>query len=218
MNDTIRLLLVDDHELMREMLARHLEEEPDMMIVGSVGSADDAVVEVNKVSPDIVIMDIDMPGRLCFDAARQIQSQRPDVGIVFLSAFFHDRYIEEALACEAAGYVTKKEPAGALIGAIRAAAAGGSYFSPEVKARIIVDADGVYLAKKRHSRAATLTPREMEVLRYVARGLSEAEIAKTMHVSPKTVHNHTNSVMTKLDIHRRVELSRFAIREGLAEP
>ncbi len=217
MRRSIALLLADDHELMREMLARHLEDEPDMTVVGDVGSADEAVAEAAKLKPDIIVMDIDMPGRLCFDAARTIQSHSPQIGIVFLSAFFHDRYIEQALACEAAGYVTKKEPTSSVVKAIRAAASGGSYFSPEVEARIIVDADGIRLLHKKQSRAATLTPREVEVLRYVARGLSEAVIAQTMHVSPKTVHNHTNHVMGKLDIHKRVELSRFAIREGLAE-
>lgn len=217
MNRPIKLLLVDDHELMREMLARRLADESDMTVVGNVGTADEAVAETIRQKPDIILMDIDMPGRLCFDAAQAIQSQSPNTGIIFLSAFFHDRYIEQALACQAAGYVTKNEPAASVVMAIRAAATGGSYFSPQVEARIIVDADGIRLLHKKQSRAATLTPREVEVLRYVARGLSEAQIARTMYISPKTVHNHTNNVMAKLDIHKRVELSRFAIREGLAE-
>ncbi len=199
------------------MLADRLAEEQDMQVVGTVENADAALAEAIRQEPDIILMDIDMPGLSCFHSARTIQRLCSKTCIIFLSAFFHDRYIEQALAVEAAGYLTKSEPPESVIAAIRAAAAGKSYFSPEVRARIVVDSDGTRLAQTRRSRASTLSDRELEVLRYLARGMSKKEIARTMHISAKTVSNHTTHVMDKLDIHDRVELSRFAIREGLAE-
>ena len=217
MSRRISLLLVDDHTLLRKMLGDRLENEPDMAVVGTVGNADDAVTEAIKLKPDIIMMDIDMPGLACFDAARMIGAQCPNTRIIFLSAFFNDRYVEQALAVEAAGYLTKSEPPESVVSAVRAAASGRSYFSPQVQSRIVVGSNGTRLAPKKRSRVSTLTERELEVLRYVARGMSKKRIAKTMHISAKTVNNHTTHVMAKLDIHDRVELARFAIREGLAE-
>jgi DNA-binding NarL/FixJ family response regulator len=105
-----------------------------------------------------------------------------------------------------------------VVKAVRTVAAGGVYFSPEVQARIVVDSNGARLAAAGTTRASTLTARELEVLRYIARGLSKKDIAGIMHLSVKTVDNHSTSLMTKLNIHDRVELARYAIREGLAEP
>ncbi len=218
MSHQTSLLLVDDHALVRETLGDRLNGEPDFLVVGTVENADRAVSEVGNLRPDIVLMDIDMPGLLCFDAARTIQTLCPNTRIVFLSAFFHDRYVEQALAAKAAGYITKGEHVDVIIKAIRAIASGGSYFSPEVRARIVVDEEGVRLTpRSKKSRVSTLTSRELEVLRYIARGLSQKEMATIMHISSRTAHCHSANIMTKLDLHDRVELARFAIREGLAE-
>lgn len=217
MNKPISLLLVDDHALVRTMLADRLANEPDVQVVGSVENASAAVTIAIKQKPDVILMDIDMPGLICFDAARMIKKIHPRTCIIFLSAFFHDRYIEQAFEVEAEGYLTKTEPPESVIAAIRAVAAGKSYFSPEVQSRIVIDTDGVRLVNTKRSRASTLSERELEVLRYLARGLAKKQIAETMHISIKTVSNHTSHIMDKLDIHDRVELSRFAIREGLAE-
>jgi DNA-binding NarL/FixJ family response regulator len=154
---------------------------------------------------------------LCFDAAKTIGTQCPHTRIVFLSAFFHDRYIEQAMAVQAWGYITKGEPEEAVVKAIHNVSAGVACFSPEVQRRIVVDAQGARLARKKQSRASTLSERELEVLRYLARGMTKKGIARTMHLSVNTVNRHTTNIMTKLDIHDRVELARFAIREGLAE-
>lgn len=217
MTATVRLLVVDDHALMREMLGERLARESGLEVIGAVGDAGAAVSEAVRLNPDIIIMDIDMPGLLCFEAARTIQSRCPDTRILFLSAFYNDRYIEQALKVEAAGYLTKGETPETIVQAIRTVAEGGSHFSPEVQDRIVVDARGTRLAEPKRSRVSTLTPRELEVLRYLARGLSQKEIASTMHLSVKTVHCHCTNLMTKLRIHDRVELARYAIREGLAE-
>jgi DNA-binding NarL/FixJ family response regulator len=214
---TISVILADDHALVREALGNWLRESGDIHVVAEVGSADEAVAVAVREKPDVVLMDIDMPGLLAFDAVRTIRTRCPGTRVVVLSGFFHDRYIEEALGAEASGYITKGEPAEAVVRAVRAVASGGAYFSPEVQARIVVGSHGARLAAEGSTRASTLTPRELEVLRYVARGLSKKDIASIMHLSVKTVDNHSTSLMTKLNIHDRVELARYAIREGLAE-
>ena len=213
----ISILLADDHAMMRRLLGKRLEAELDMAVVAAVSNAEEAVTEALRLKPDIILMDIEMPGPSCFEAARTIRRQCPHTRIVFLSAFFHDRYIEQAIAAEAWGYITKSEPEDSVIQAIRKVSTGIAYFSPEVQARIVVDSSGVRLAHQGRSRVSLLTEREMEVLRYLARGLAKKEIAHTMHLSVNTVNRHTTSLMSKLDIHDRVELARYAIREGLAE-
>lgn len=188
-----------------------------MSVVSEVGTADEAVSAAARLQPRVVLMDIDMPGRFTFEAGRTIGTRCPDTAIVFVSAFSHDRYIEQAIAIEAMGYVTKDEPLDKLIEAIRRVARGVAYYSPEIQSRIVVDPQGARLANQGQTRLSRLSPRETEVLRYLARGLSKKQIAGTMHLSVNTVVVHTTNIMKKLDIHDRVELARFAIREGLAE-
>ena len=218
MTKPITVLLADDHALVRDTLSSWLKDTGDITVVGEVASADEALAVAVREKPDIVIMDIDMPGLLAFDAVRTIRTRSPKTRIIVLSGFFNDRYIEEALRSEASGYLTKGETPESVVRAIRTVAGGGAYFSPEVQSRIVVDNGGARLAETGKTRASTLTPRELEVLRYIARGLSKKDIAAIMHLSVKTVDNHSTSLMTKLNIHDRVELARYAIREGLAEP
>lgn len=215
--DSVSIILADDHAMVRSSLRDRIEREPDMTVLAAVSTADEAVSKVDALRPDILLMDVDMPGTLCFDAARTLAARFPETRVVFLSARCHDRYIEQALDVKAWGYVTKSEPDHALIKAIRDVAAGATHFSPDVQARLVIDAGGSRLAHAVHARARTLTQRETEILMYVARGLSKKEIAHLANISVNTVNRHTSSIMTKLDIHDRVELARFAIREGLAE-
>jgi len=216
-----KIILVDDHTLMRETLRDRVDREIDLEVVGTASSADEAVGLAGERSPDVVVMDIDMPGRLCFDAACDIVAMSPEVRMVYLSAFFSDRYIRDALAAHAVSYLTKDESPEVVIDAIRRSAQGLSYFSPSVRDRLVVgpndkitldDDDGTPATK-----TDTLTRRELEMLRYLARGLSKKEIAATIHRSYGTVDKHVEKLMNKLDLHDRVELTRFAIREGLAE-
>jgi DNA-binding NarL/FixJ family response regulator len=213
----IRTVLVDDHELVRKSVGDWLARTPDIKVVGEVGDADAAIGTVLEQQPDIVVFDIDMPGKSCFDAAKTILTRLPNTKIVFLSAFSNDQYIDQALAAKASAYVTKGQSPQALADAIRRVVAGGVVFAPEVQARLVIDRDGPRIANEPKSRLNLLTAREKEVLRYLARGLSKKEIASTMHLSVKTVDNHATSLMSKLDIHDRVELALFAVREGLSE-
>ena len=218
MNLSITVLLVDDHALLRDTVAGYLAKQPDIVVVGQVGTAHEAVAEVVRLAPDVVLMDIDMPGQSSFEAVKTMRSRNPDQKILFLSGFFNDHYIDQALQVQAMGYLTKNEPPEILIRAVRDVAHGGLYYSPEVLSRMVVDGHGARLSIDNRSRIQLLSPREIEVLRYVARGLAKKEIASAMHISVKTVENHSNSLMSKLDIHDRVKLARFAIREGLIEP
>ena len=203
--------------MLRDALRDRLQNEPDLEIVGVANDGGQAVDEATRLQPDIILMDIDMPGTICFEAAKSIKTHSPDTRVIYVSAFFNDRYIESALAAHASGYVTKDEPPEVVIEAIRRAARGVAYFSSKVQSRLVIDGQGVRLQSTSKSRSSMLTDREMEVLRYVAHGLSKKEIARTMVIAVKTVDRHCANLMSKLEIHDRVELARFAIREGLAE-
>lgn len=214
----VRIVLIDDHAMVRDSLASWLSQETDIEVVAVAPDADAGTEAVLDMRPDVVLMDIDMPGLSCFDAARQILRQLPEVHIVFLSAFTNDSYIQQALAVEARGYLTKRETPGTIVEAIRSIVQGGVHFSKEVQGRIVIDGEKVRLEQAGEATCgSTLTARELEVLRYIARGMAKKDIGTTMHLSVKTVENHSNSIMTKLRIHNRVELARYAIREGLAE-
>ena len=211
-----RVLLVDDHELVRSALRGMVDREDEFVVIGEAADAGEGLKRAIADRPDILVIDIDMPGMICFDAVRQMMVRLPDLSVIFLSAFFHDHYIEQALAVGAKGYVVKGDPPRILFEALNEVAAGGVYFSQEVRSRFALGKDG-RVARIGQTVTSTLTNREVEVLRYLARGLSKKEIARTMHLSVKTVEHHSASVMRKLDIHDRVELARYAIREGLAE-
>ncbi len=213
----VSILLVDDHALLRDSIARLLNAEEEMSVIGMVGDAAAAVALCVHSRPHVVVMDIDMPGLSPFEAAKEIGRLCPETRILFLSSYAHDRYIEQALDAHATGYLTKGESALSVVQAIRTIAQGGSHFSSAVLDRLIVDHDGIRLAKPSPSRISTLTPREIETLRYIAAGHTKKEIAAIMHVSAKTVEKHSDHLMQKLNIHDRVELTRFAIREGFTE-
>ena len=216
MADSIRVLLADDHALVRDMLARTLAREG-MRVVASVDTADSAETYGRREQPDVAVLDIDMPGKSIFEVARSIHETSPDTRIIFLSAFVHDHYIEQALAVEASGYLTKAEPPEAVVASIRKVVAGAASFSTEVLDRVVISESGARLAG-RHARVALLTDREREVLGYVAQGLQQKQIAQQAGISIKTVQHHITHIMEKLEIHDRVELARFAIREGVIEP
>lgn len=219
MSNCIKVLVIDDHKLVRDTIAESLRALSDMDVVGCAADAGDGLAQAIERRPDIVLMDIDMPGVECFDAARTLSLRVPDVRLIFVSGFVHDRYIEAALnLVNTAGYVTKGESPEVLIEAIRAAARGEVFFSSEVQDRIIVDEGGPRLVHPGQTRASTLTERELAVLRSIARGLSQKEIANVLSLSPKTVNFHISNLMNKLDIHDRVGLTRYAIAEKLVEP
>ena len=219
MEDTLKILLADDHALLVESIADRLGREADFEVVARVHNTDDAVQVARDTQPDVVLMDIDLPGQASFDAAREIKEHNPETHIIYLSAFSSDRYIEDALQSGCSGYLTKDESMEVVIMAIRSAATNGAYYSPKVRERLVVDPEkGLTLEGSGATKASSLTARELEVCRYLAQGMSKKEIATQLSRSIKTVDKHVENLMRKLEIHDRVELARYAIREGLIEP
>jgi DNA-binding NarL/FixJ family response regulator len=211
------VVLADDHAVLRRAMADWLTRSGDFEVVAEVGSGEAAMEAAATHQPALAVLDIDMPGRTAFECAVEIRRASPRTRIVFLSGFWHDRYIAEAIAVRAAGYVVKSEAPGSVLEALTKVVQGGTYFSPEVRDRLIIDEQGVRLGESA-VRADVLSGREREVLRHVARGMSKREIATILHLSPRTVERHVANIMEKLGIHDRVELARFAIRERYVEP
>lgn len=216
MRPVVRVVLADDHTLVRDMLHDRLTREG-MQIVGMAASGEDAVHFAAAHQPDVVVLDIDMPGISAFEAARSVRTASPTTRVIFLSAFVRDTYIDQALGAEASGYLTKSEPPDAIAEAIRKVHGGATRYSLEVLDRIVIDSSGARLGGNEQTRFELLTDREREILGYVARGLPQKQIARLAGISVKTVQHHIMHLMDKLEIHDRVGLTRFAIREGLVE-
>jgi DNA-binding NarL/FixJ family response regulator len=217
-SEPITLVVADDHALLREMLAQRLQSEPDLRVLASVGNAREALEAWLEWHPRVLLLDIDMPGPSVFDVAATIREKDAGLRLIFLSGFCHDHYIDMAIQLRASAYISKREPVEAVISAIRAAVAGRVRFSPEVQERIVVDRSGVRLARRPEARVGLLTPRELTILGYIAKGHAKKEMARLCGISVKTVEQHCTHIMDKLEIHDRVELARFAIREGVVEP
>jgi len=214
----IRVLLVDDHDLVCDAVSSLLSKEQNIDVVGTVNCAAAAVTEAVRSCPDVVLMDISMPGLSCFDAIRIIRSRRPNTRFILVSAYSRDRHLEDALSAKVDGFVMKHEGVSALVEAVRSVAAGAAYFAPDIMNRLVEKADAIDRACLPKSGLNALSPRERELLRVLAQGPALKESASILGVSFKTADKQKTSIMAKLDIHDRVELAHFAIREGLVEP
>lgn len=214
---SIKVLLADDYALVRGMLSELLGREPDVQVVGSVGSSDAAVQAMKDNDVHVVMLDIEMPGMSVFEAAREIRAIHPHVRFLFLSAFAHDVYVAQALEVKAHGYLTKHEPPEKIADAVRRVARGEMCFSKEIHAKLVIGCDAVRLAEAQTSAVSLLSPRELDVIRLIALGRSKKQIAGDLFISVSTVENHTANIMKKLGVHDRVELARLAIREKLVD-
>lgn len=217
----IGVLLVDDHEVVRDTIAALLGTVEGIEVVGSCADADSALRSVVKHEPDVVLMDVEMPGLLCYEAVRRIHANHPGTRVVLLSGYEDDRNIASAIESGAMGYLTKDLAVDRVVEAIRSVAHGEPWFSsrPETPSPQPTPIERNAPAEAAElDRLGTLTERELEVLRYVARGLRKKDVAETMHLSVKTIDNHTTRVMSKLGVHDRVDLARLAIRVGLVQP
>lgn len=214
----IRLLLVDDHQVVRSGLRMLLAGESDVEIVGEAGTAKEALDAVPQLTPDIVLMDIGLPDMSGIQATREIKRLYPEVAVVALTIHEDEEYFFKMLEAGANGYVPKRAAPEELLTAIRAAAKGEVYLYPSLAKLLVKD----FLAQDRGSGEAAgldgLTDREQEVLRYLADGTTNDEIAEVLVISPKTVARHRENIMRKLNLHSRVDLVRYAIRKGIIKP
>jgi DNA-binding NarL/FixJ family response regulator len=211
----IRVLLTDDHTLFRHGIRTLLAAESDMEVIGESGNAMDAVALTQQVKPDVVLMDIGMPGMSSFEATRLIRKERPDTKVVFLSMYDDDDYLAECVDMGASGYVLKDSPAEQLVAAIREVSRGGSYLSPRLLTRLVDDLRMQNRGAARQPRFGTLTKREREILKMLAEGKSVKEIASSFELSVKTVEAHKFNLMRKLDIHNKAQLVHYAIQKKI---
>jgi DNA-binding NarL/FixJ family response regulator len=215
----IRVLLADDHTIVRQGVRLCLEAMGDIEVVAEAEDGQIAVQLANELHPDVAVVDLTMPRLSGVEAIRQIRRDLPDTEVVVLSVHDSEPYVVQALRAGAAGYVLKRNAATELAAAIRAAHAGQAYLHPSIARRVIDD----YLSRIPASEGAAtepherLTPREREVLQLAAEGHSTRAIAGLLCLSTKTVEHHRASLMTKLGLHGQTELVKYAIRSGLVE-
>ena len=214
---TIRLMLVDDHEVVRSGLRMLLEGEPDVEIVGEFGLAKEALDSLEKLKPDVVVMDIGLPDLSGIDAAREVKRLSEGTAVVALTIHEDEEYFFKMLDAGASGYVPKRAAPEELLTAIRAAAAGEVYLYPSMAKLLVKD----YLTQESQAEMRGgmdgLTDREQEVLAHLADGATNLEIGETLGISPKTVARHRENIMRKLGMHSRTELVKYAIRKGIIQ-
>ena len=211
----IRLLLVDDHAVVRSGLRMLLGTESDVEIIGEAGTAAEAFASTEDLKPDVILMDIGLPDKSGIEATRDIKAEFPEVAIVALTIHEDEEYFFKMLEAGASGYVPKRAAPEELLTAIRAAAHGEVYLYPSMAKLLVRDFLVSESADKERSASKELTDREQEVLTYLAEGESNDEIAKALVISPKTVERHRENIMRKLNLHSRAELVRYAIRKGI---
>lgn len=212
---TIRLLLVDDHAVVRSGLKMLISGQKDMEIVGEAASAEEAMNETERVQPNVILMDIGLPDKTGIEATRAIKARFPDVNVVALTIHEDEEYFFQMLNAGASGYVPKRAAPEELITAIKAAAIGEVYLYPSLAKLLVRDFFNNERTMEERVSLDGLTEREREVLTRLAEGASNDEIAEALVISPKTVERHRENIMRKLSLHSRSELVRYAIRKGI---
>lgn len=210
----VRVFLVDDHPVVRQGLRAYLESRDDFEVVGEAGDGDAAIEAVTRLSPDVVLMDLVMPRLGGVAAIRRLREDAPGVRVLVLTSFASDDQVVPAIEAGAAGYLLKDVEPAELAAAIHAVHRGERLLAPQVTDRLMarVAGDGP------SADLASLTPREREVLRLLAHGLSNRELATTLVVSEKTVKTHVSNILMKLGVHDRTQAALLAVRAGLVDP
>src|SRR6187551_287837 len=210
----LRVLLVDDHDLFRTGL-RNLLEEQGLLIVGEASNGKDAIRQVRELAPDIVVMDLNMPGITGVEATREITSFAPLTRVVVLTISDQDEDVMDAIGAGACGYLVKDSSIQELIRGIKSAAVGESLISPPIAAKVLERVRAVTLDQGAQTIRAELSERELEVLRLIANGKDNSQIAAALHISPKTVKNHISNILMKLQIENRIQAAVYAVRSGI---
>ena len=214
----IKIVIADDHAVVREGVKGILSREPDIEIVAEAGNGREALELIAKTAPDVVVMDISMPEMGGIEATKRVKEAWPNVNVLALTMHEEESYVFQLLKAGAAGYVLKRGAAEDLVQAIRSAARGEAFLYPSVARSVLTDYLRRLDAGEERERYDGLTDREREVLALIAEGLSNQEIGKRLFISIKTVQTHRMHIMEKLDLHNRAQLVRYAIRKGLIEP
>jgi two-component system response regulator NreC len=212
----IRVLIADDHALVREGIRRILEDEEDVEVVGEASDGREAVDRALEIEPDVVIMDLSMPGVNGLEATRQIRARSESVNILGLTVHEMPEYFFSMLEAGAAGYLLKKDATSAeLMNALRAIRQNGAYLHPTVARWLMRDRLGKGLDGLQGLAGKPLSPREVEVLKLVAEGYTNQEIGVMLHLSPATIQTHRTNLMQKLNLHSRADLVKYALAKGL---
>jgi DNA-binding NarL/FixJ family response regulator len=209
-----RVLLVDDHAMIRQGLSSLLEKQPDIEVVGSVEDGRKAVDIARELAPDLVIMDISMPNLNGIDATRKIVEEMGDVKVIALSIHSSRHFVAEMLKAGASGYILKECLFDELVEAIKTVLNGGTYLSPRITG-VVLDDYVKRLSTQYRPEGPVLNEREREVLQFLSEGKSTKQIALQLHVSAKTIESNRRNIMDKLDINSVAELTKYAVREGI---
>jgi DNA-binding NarL/FixJ family response regulator len=214
--ETLRLVLVDDHRLLRAGLRELLRNTTGMEVVGEAGSGDEALALIEALSPDVLVTDIGMPGMTGIELAERASQMSPGMRVLMLTMHANEEYVYQAFRAGATGYLLKDCTAAELEFAVRAVAAGDVYLTPRIARPLVA----FYLrhAEGRHGFLEELTPRQREILRLIADGHTTKEIARLLNVTIKTAEKHRTQLMQRLGIHEIAGLVRYAVRVGLVHP
>ncbi len=218
----IRLLIVDDHQVVREGLSSILTTRGDIEVVGMARDGREAVEKARQLSPDVVLMDISMPGMNGVEATRQIKKENPQTGIVVLSMYAEEEYIFDLVRAGAAGYLLKDADSSQIVNAIRAISRGESMIHPVVVSKILTEFSQLsdhprVKVERQEQRKYDLSDREITVLQLVAEGKTNKEIAKDLRISEKTIKNHIRNIFRKLSVSDRTKAAIHAVKEGLID-
>ena len=213
MNKVLKVVLADDHEMIREGLKMLIQEQADMEVIGEAGSGRAAWQQIKKLPPDIVVTDVSMPDMNGAQLTKRLRQEYPHIKVIALTGFEDQNYLRQLLQAGVSGYVLKRVAAKQLIHAIRIVAGGGIYLEPSLAGRVV----GGYIGRQSNTGinpAGDLSEREEEVLRRIALGYSNKEIAAQLDISVKTIETYKTRLMEKLDLHSRVDIVRYALQQG----
>lgn len=216
MKNRIRLLIVDDHEIVRLGLRTLLADEPDLEVVAEAGTAEEALVQVANHRPDVVVLDIQLPGRSGLEACRELRRQFPDIQVVILTSHGGDGFAEQALRAGAAGYVLKQVGNEELVRAVRAAQRGEIALDPKTAAKVVARLKDLQVQADASAFRA-LSARELDVLVLVAKGESNKEIGRVLNLTEITVRNYVSNILEKLHLRNRIELATYAVQHRIEE-
>ena len=213
----IRVAVVDDHTVMRQGLVGLLEGEPDVEVVGQAGDAKSALAMLTTQAPDVALIDVGLPDMSGIDLTAKIVELVPTIRVLIVTMHEREDYLFEALRAGASGYVLKGADVRDLLSAVRTVAAGETYVYHQLTGNLVAD----YLRRVEGGEDSdshdALTEREREVLKLIAEGMTTAQIGEKLHLSPHTIQSHRDHIMTKLDLHSRVALTKYAIRKGIID-